>query len=558
MNPATTRVVVLAPHGRDAAIITALLREGGVPAVPLGCQALGEFTRALDEATLFAIATEEALQGPDLAPLGALLGNQPAWSDLPFIILTARGGGDERNPAAARLSQILGNVTFIERPFHPTSFISVARTAQRGRNRQFEARARIRALHESEERLRRLTETLEERVIQRTTELHAAHDKVLEEMAQRQRAEEQLRHTQKLEAMGQITGGVAHDFNNLLLAVLANLDLLRKRVGADVDGQTLIEGAIQAAQRGAALTQRLLAFARKQALSVKPTDLAGLVRGMLSLLDRSIGPDVELELRLPDGLPPAMVDANQIELALLNLVVNARDAMPRGGQLVIGLQAGGPDEPAMSEHLCLSVTDTGIGMDAETLRRAVEPFFSTKEVGKGTGLGLSMIDGLVRQLQGELRLFSRPGEGTRVECWLPAAAHAALPRQAAETPAPAAPARLHILLVEDDFMIALATRAMLQDLGHEVTDVRSGAKALEVLQRDAPLDLMITDFAMPRMNGAELATKARQLRPDLPILMATGYVSMPDGGDIDLPRLAKPYMQKDLAAKIASVMRVRS
>ena len=267
----------------------------------------------------------------------------------------------------------------------------------------------------AEDKLKRLNESLEERVVERTAELKQAHEAILAEIEQRQRAEDQLRQAQKLEIVGQITGGVAHDFNNLLMAVIANLELLRKRVPGDHGIDRLIEGALQGAQRGAVLTQRLLAFARRQDLQPEPHNLVDLVRGMSDLIERSIGSGIELRLDLPAELPLALLDANQIELALLNLLINARDAMPEGGVLSVKVDdavVGEGGDLAAGRYVRLVVSDSGYGMDAETLKRATEPFFSTKEVGKGTGLGLSMIQGLVSQLKGSLRLTSVVGLGT--------------------------------------------------------------------------------------------------------------------------------------------------
>lgn len=561
-------VAVLAPIGRDVAILRDLLNESGLAGEIRREPDSASLGQALDTETCFVVATEEALALGDLRPLAAWVQGQPAWSDLPFVILTARGGGPERNPDAARMSDLLGNVTFLERPFHPTTFISVARTALRGRLRQFDAKARMEALSRSENSLRQLNETLEERVIERTTALKAAHDEVLQEITQRLRAEEQLRQAQKMEVMGQITGGVAHDFNNLLLAVLANLDLLRHHVGDDPDAAPLIEGAMQAATRGASLTQRLLAFARRQTLIVEPTDLSQLVSGMIGLIERSIGASIDLQLRLRPRLPMAMIDANQLELAMLNLIVNARDAMAGGGTITIDLtlrSSAGDDELARGDYVCLAVSDTGHGMDADTLSRAVDPFFSTKEPGKGTGLGLSMIDGLAKQLNGKLVLTSEPGRGTRAELWMPASAQeatAAAP-PAAGAVAPGVPAlvpedlakpALAVLFVEDDPLIAMATIAMLKKLGHRVTEARSGPKALALIEKGELFDLMITDYSMPKMTGMQLAEAARQYRPDLPIILATGYAELPSDATLDLPRLDKPYSLKDLATRIASVV----
>ncbi|UYN97815.1 MAG: response regulator [Enhydrobacter sp.] len=541
--------LILAPRGRDAAIARDLLARAGVAS--RDCRSLQELVPALGDDVACVMVTEEAVRTADLRPLADWIAAQPAWSDLPVILVTDHGGGPERNPIAARWLDALGNVSFIERPFHPTTLLSVARAAIKGRRRQHQARDLL-------ERLRLLADQLERRVAERTSQLQHAHDELLAEIAERERTEDQLRHMQKLESIGQLTGGVAHDFNNLLTAVLGNLELLRKRLPSDPVADRLVDGAVQGAQRGAALTQRLLAFARRQALEPRPVDLTALVRGMDELLRRSVGPRIEIRLDLPDGLPAAHADDNQIELALLNLAVNARDAMPDGGTLTVALDlVEEPTAPdlASGAYLRLAVVDTGTGMDGETLRRAIEPFFSTKEIGKGTGLGLSMIHGLAVQLDGALRLSSRPGEGTRAELLLPVAAGQPVAAGPAAQTTAASGGRATLLFVDDDFLISLSTVALLEDLGHTVIQANSGARALEVLRSDRAVDLLITDYAMPGMTGAQLAEEARRLRPGLPILLATGYADLPSGGvALDLPRLTKPYVQSQLAERIAALI----
>jgi len=545
----TLCALVLAPRGRDSTIASSLIEQAGVAC--RACRDIAELVDALDDDTAFALITEEAIRNIDLKPLIAWLAGQPAWSDLPFVLLTEHGGGSERNPIAARWLESLGNVSFIERPFHPTTLMSLVRATVKGRRRQLETRSLLEELRQGELRL-------QQRVEERTAQLQHAHDDLLANIAERARTEEQLRQLQKLESIGQLTGGVAHDFNNLLTAVLGNLELLRKRLPADPSTDRLIDGATQGAQRGAALTQRLLAFARRQALQPRPTDLAELVRGMGDLLRRSLGPSIEIGIELPDDLPPALADHNQIELALLNLAVNARDAMPDGGQLTISLSVetvSGDRDLAAGRYVRLCVSDSGCGMDQQTLSRAIEPFFSTKEVGKGTGLGLSMIHGLALQLKGALRLYSDIAHGTRAELWLPVANGKAA--SASAEPAVGAPPsrrRLSLLLVDDDLLISLSTAALLEDLGHDVVKAASGEAALEVLQSNESIDLMITDYAMPGMTGLQLAEAARKLRPGLPILLATGYADLPTRSKVELPRLSKPYQQRQLADRIAALV----
>jgi PAS domain S-box-containing protein len=671
------KALVLAPLGRDAVIASGLLRQAGIPSAL--CADTDAFQDAINEEAFFAVVTEEALQSADLRAISSRLRSQPPWSDFPFVVLTRRDGNVERKTDAARFSDVLGNVTFVERPFHSTTFISVARTALKTRQRQYEARARIEELDEGEERLRtallagrlgtweldsttwtlvasgafkalfgratdraftyedllqgvhsddrarmragidatietgkdyeaehrivwpdgsvhwaeirarlvrdkagenprlvglssditdrkmneqalrRLNETLEQRVTERTSELRAAHAAFLSEIEQRQRAEERLRQAQKMEAIGQLTGGVAHDFNNLLMAVLSNLELLRKNMPDDPKTARLINGALQGAKRGAAVTQRLLAFARQQDLNIEPTNLIDLIGGMTDLIERSVGTQIELRIDLPDALPFALVDGNQIELAVLNLVLNARDAMPDGGTLRIKadqVENSTQGEIPEGQYVRLVVADTGKGMDAETLRKATDPFFTTKEIGKGTGLGLSMVQGLAVQLSGALRLESAPGQGTSAELWLPAtnlAPEKNIPRQDEADRASAQ--GLTVLVVDDDALIAMSTVDMLEDLGFKVIEANSGTRALEVIKNNSSIDLLITDYAMPRMNGAQLAIAARDVRPELPILLATGYAELPAHSGVDLPRIGKPYRQEQLAEEIKNLLR---
>jgi len=377
-----------------------------------------------------------------------------------------------------------------------------------------------------------------------------------------ERAREALFQSQKMEAIGQLTGGVAHDFNNLLTAVIGSLELVRKRLPPDDRNLLLIDNAMQAARRGATLTQRMLAFARRQQLDPELASMRELVAGMTTLFGHTLGPSIVLDVDCPSSLPPVRVDVNQLEMALLNLVVNARDAMPRGGTIAITAReaAAGPASSFPSpggRYVRLSVRDQGHGMDAATLARATEPFFTTKGVGKGTGLGLSMVHGLAEQLGGRLQLESTPGAGTTASLWIPVAAGADVPAQHGErAPAPEA-FSLHILAVDDDALILVNTAAMLEDLGHQVTTAYSGREALAALARLERVDLVVTDQAMPGMTGTDLIAAMRRERPGLPVLLATGYAELPDAVTSDIPRLNKPFLQAHLAQAIAEVMRGR-
>jgi PAS domain S-box-containing protein len=396
--------------------------------------------------------------------------------------------------------------------------------------------------------------------------LLVGYAKVTRDITERKRAQEALdqarealAQAQKMEAVGQLTGGVAHDFNNLLMAVLGSLELLRKRLPDDPKLTRLLDNAVQGAQRGAALTQRMLAFARRQELKPEAVDLPQLVQGMTDLLQRSIGPQVRIETRFPLGLPRVMVDAHQCELALLNLTVNARDAMPEGGTITIaGREAGEADVADLPEgrYVCLSVTDTGTGMDAETLARAQEPFFTTKGIGKGTGLGLPMVQGLAVQSQGRFVLASRPGEGTTAEMWFPLAAASAMHAEAATVAALPRPTTraLVVLVVDDDPLVLENTAAMLEDLGHRVIEAASGQEAIDLFRRTRGLDLVITDQAMPGMTGSQLAEQILMERPGLRVILASGYAELPMEQRPMLPRLKKPFDQDVLARAVSDTL----
>lgn len=864
------RALVFAPHGRDAEVACGMLKEAGVQAevtrsLPLLCEQLGRGAG-------LAVITEEALAGADLAPLSRWIEAQPEWSDFPFILLTGRGGGLERNPGAKRFLDLLGNVTFLERPFHPTTFVSLAESALRGRRRQYEARSRLDAMLESESLARlaaaklaeesRSLETLNRtgaelgtildrnEAVQRVTdagtlltgaefgaffhnvvdergesymlyalsgvdrshfdafpmpratavfkptfdgegivrsddiladprfgqnppyrgmpeghlpvrsylavpvmsrfgkvsgglffghsepgrfterherlmaglagqaaitldnadlfraaerelevrrrteaELKASNDRfraaidavqgvlwttdaqgrmegpqpgwstltgqvyeeyrgtgwstcvhpddaeatlqaweravgeqrifvfehrlrradgewrnyairavpifddrgellqwvgvhtditaqrtaesallrlnstlesrVVTESTERQQAESQLRQVQKMDAIGQLTGGVAHDFNNLLTPIIGGLDMLRQRLDGDERAQRTISIALQAASRASTLVQRLLAFARRQDLQPRPVDIAALLTGMEELVTRSIGGLVSVAFEAADDLPPAKADPNQLELAILNLAINGRDAMPDGGRITISARAENlpedADDLAAGRYVRICVVDEGEGMDEVTLARAVEPFFSTKGVGKGTGLGVSMVHGLAAQSGGALRMTSAPGRGTSAEIWLPVAE--------VEAAAAAAPASRHpithgggtVLLVDDDTLVRTGTAEMLQGFGYDVLEAASGAEALAMLRTNpGGVDVLITDFLMPGMTGASLAQEARALVPDLPTLIITGYSNIAEGPGADLPRLTKPFRQVELAAEVARLMAERS
>lgn len=396
------------------------------------------------------------------------------------------------------------------------------------------------ALRDARDALQKSNEELEDRVNERTRE--------------REVALRQLHESQKMESIGQLTGGVAHDFNNLLAVILGSLSLLKKALPEDPRISRLLDRALQGAERGATLTTRLLAFARRQELKVEVVALQALIPDMLDFLRHSVGANIVIHTEITPDVDSIAVDANQLELALINLAVNARDAMPQGGSLTIachndenGGSAGLPRGPLV----CITVTDSGEGMSEATLARAQEPFFTTKGVGKGTGLGLSMVHGFTAQSGGAMRLQSQPGEGTTVTMWLPRAKQGE--KRAASEIKPAAPKlcrSLRVLLVDDDILVSMGAADMLLDLGHGVTEAQSGAHALKLLDSDPLFDIVVTDYAMPGMNGLELAQRIKERHPKLPIILATGYAELPSDRSIEFEHLSKPYTSARLASAL--------
>lgn len=426
------RALVLAPSGRDAAVAAAILKEGGMIAV--ACDTLDDLLSRMAEGAGLAVVVAEALTDSDLTALSEWIENQPSWSDFPFLVLNRRGGSVERNPAARRLSATLGNVSFLERPFHPTTLVSAVDTALRGRKRQYEARARIAEIQRAEA-------LLERRVVERTAQLDAANQALAEQIKERERAETALRQAQRLEAVGQLTSGIAHDFNNLLTVVIGNA-------------------------------------------------------------------------------------------------------------------AGRPQELAAGDYVVVSVGDNGSGMTDEVLARAFEPFFTTKDVGKGSGLGLSQVFGLAKQSGGGVSIDTEVGRGTTIRIFLPRAAHA--PMCEAEAGGEALAARdagLVVLVVDDDEAVRHVTAGLLADLGYQVVEADSGVAALAALDRHDKIDAMVLDFAMPGMNGGELARTLRVRRPAAPILFATGYAdaeALVDVGEEMIVR--KPFTQAELANKLSRTL----
>jgi signal transduction histidine kinase/ActR/RegA family two-component response regulator len=563
------RALILAPQGRDAFVAARILGEAR-----LVCETCDDLRRLLGELARgagLAVLTEESIRSADIKDLVQWIGSQPPWSDFPFVVLTERGAGVERNPAAERQMEALGNVSFLERPFHPTTLISVVKTALRGRRRQYEARVRLEALHASESHakrseaeLRRLNETLETRVAERTAEIEATNRQLVSQIEERERIESTLRQMQRLEAVGQLTTGVAHDFNNLLTVVLGNLGFVEKDLGSGLDSRVKqrLSHMRVAAERGAKLTGQLLAFSRRQLLVPKPVDLSETLANMHDLLQSTLGNSVQIKTSFKSDLWRALVDPNQIELAVLNLAINARDASEVGASITLetaNATVGPPQnahEPPAGEHVVVSVTDKGTGMTKEVLAKAFEPFYTTKDIGKGSGLGLSQVLGFAKQSGGGMRIESRVGEGTSVKIYLPRAMRSdvALPSESIGVPKRSVKGAV-ILLVDDDSAVREVTASILRDLGHMVIEVGSGGGALDLLDRNAHIDLVILDFAMPGMNGMEVARQVRTKAPSRPVVFVTGYADTSAIEDIDDTQIVrKPFIGNELADKVQTAL----
>ena len=438
---------------------------------------------------------------------------------------------------------------------------------------QQRSEASLKAQQSTEQRLRHLNENLEERVAQRTLALAEANQRLQNEMVERERAEDALRHVQKMEAVGQLTGGIAHDFNNMLTGIIGSLDLMQRYIaaGRSDDIGRFADAAVASAHRAAALTHRLLAFSRRQSLDRRPLDPNQLVASLEDLFQRTKGAHITLKVQLGHDIWPVNSDASQLENALLNLVINARDAMPDGGELLIetansyldGTDITTPEPVKAGDYVMLGVRDNGTGMAPKILAKAFDPFFTTKPIGQGTGLGLSMIYGFAQQSGGHVTLHSEPGQGTCVRLYLPrlhgTSLASSLPASLSEA-APVALAGEAVVVVEDDPAVRMLVVNVLDELGYTAHQAADARTALPLLESDLRVDLLVTDVGLPGMNGRQLAEIARQHRPGLRILFMTGYAEkaaerqgfLEDGMDM----VAKPFSIDVLATKIRSMISV--
>ncbi|WP_242167627.1 MULTISPECIES: ATP-binding protein [unclassified Pseudomonas] len=552
ISPESERAIILAPMGRDGSLALMMLNEAGYSGIV--ATSLANLCEALEQGAGLLVIAAEALRGVDIEPLLEYQHQQPAWSDLPIVLMTHHGGSDHNG--SSHLSGLLGNVTFLERPFHPVTLISLVSAALRGRRRQYEARDRLIDLSESELRLQRTLETLEQQVQERTAQLR--------------NNEEALRQSQKMEAVGQLTGGIAHDFNNMLTGIIGSLELLRRRVsrGKLDDLDSLIDLGVTSANRAASLTHRLLAFSRRQSLDSKPVEINQLVTSMGELLQRSINESIALDMRLTEQLWTAEADPNQLESALLNLVINARDAMPGGGKLVVETTnrhldsvftaAYGTLKPG--DYVELSVSDTGCGIPEHLMGRVFDPFFTTKPIGQGTGLGLSMIYGFARQSHGHVTIHSEVGTGTTVSLFLPRFL-GEMQTQVPINPTllPFANAGETVLIVEDDPAVRVLVCAVLKELGYASVEAGDANTALPIIESEQRIDLLISDVGLPGMNGRQMAEIGRQLRPDLKVLFITGYAehAAVRGGFLDpgMQLITKPFTFDLLTAKVREMIK---
>jgi signal transduction histidine kinase/CheY-like chemotaxis protein len=545
-----SEILVLASVGQDAALIAGTLAASGIEARRV--HALDEVCEQLRAGEGIGmtglIVTEESLESAQhVDVLAACLHHQPAWSDFPICVLTVPG--DRPSTLARwRLFEALGNVTLLARPLTVEALLSVGRGMARSRARQRQTKHHL-------DELRDAAQLLERRVMERTEELMAI--------------EETLRQSQKMEAIGQLTGGIAHDFNNLLQVINTNMELMKLRIRqerfGDVERHVL--SAHDATQRAGALTHRLLAFSRRQTLDPKPVRPNQLISDMLDLIGRTLGPLIDVRTELSAQPHWTLCDPPQLENALLNLCINARDAMPTGGTLAIvtdkitldGRDARLHDLPD-GDYVIIEVTDTGIGMSADVISRAFDPFFTTKPLGQGTGLGLSMIYGFAQQSGGRVSIESTVEAGTTVRLHLPLLDDAPATREnERNAPLIAQPeTRSTVLVVDDEATIRTLAAEVLTGAGYHVIEARDGLSGLSVLESNVNIDLLVTDVGMPGMNGKEMADRARHMRPQLDVLYITGYAEKAIFGDGNIDTgahlLTKPFAIDDLLACVGKII----
>jgi signal transduction histidine kinase len=539
------RILVLAPRGRDAFAIERVLTRSGIATVNAGD--LPGLVAGLDGGAGAAILTEEAISGGDVEALFAWLERQPPWSDMPTILLSTKRVGNRPEHAAIAVER-LGNVILLERPIHAETLAGAARSALRARRRQYQARAHLAERDEAQRRLRLVNETLETRVEERTRELMVA--------------EEAMRHSQKLEAVGQLTGGVAHDFNNLLTIIRSSVDLLRRPDLRAERRDRYMDAVSDTVDRAAKLTGQLLAFARRQALQPEVFEVGARLRKIVDMLDTVTGGRIRVVTEFHDTPCFVRADVSQFETALVNMAVNARDAMDGEGVLTLSLR-GGLAMPPIRGHAggagpfaAVALSDTGPGIPAAHLARLFEPFFTTKEVGKGTGLGLSQVFGFAKQSGGDVAVASGTGTGATFTIYLPQVEPELPSEEIAPESEPALDgAGRRVLVVEDNVEVGRFSTQVLADLGYETTWASNAEDAVEKLGQDgAGFDVVFSDVVMPGMGGIALAEDLRRRIPDLPVVLASGYSHvLAQEGPHGFELLQKPYSAETLSATLRRV-----
>jgi signal transduction histidine kinase/ActR/RegA family two-component response regulator len=553
------RVLIHAPRGRDASVVKSVVEAHHQALI---CTEPDQLVAELERGAGASVITEESFADDDLVnALVQWLARQPPWSDFPFVVLASKQPGPRPTSAIATLHG-LGNVILLERPLNAETLASAADTAVRARRRQYVTRQHLSEISRTQQELEELNSKLEERIDSRTRELAQANNRLMKEIAERERAQAALTQGQKMEAIGRLTGGIAHDFNNLLHVVNMNLELI-SLYAKEEKVRPVVDRAKSAARRGAKLTGQLLSFARTQSLLPRLTHVNKLLVGMRDLLEISAGASIAVNLDLCEEGDSILVDASQLEMAVLNLAVNSRDAMPDGGTLTISTCAKEhgsevSDQLKPGHYVVISVTDTGPGIPAHLLSKVFDPFFTTKPLGSGTGLGLSQVYGFARQSGGLAFIKSEPGAGTTVEMYFPVA-----PADAEELPPEptitrAMPARAksrNILVVEDDTDVRRVIVECLGLIGYAVTEAPNGTEGLAAIAKAKP-DLLVVDYAMPDMTGAEVISKAREMVGDLPVILATGYADM-----AAVERLAgkpailrKPFDMNSLGEAVATAL----
>ncbi|HEY2024494.1 ATP-binding protein [Paraburkholderia sp.] len=547
------RVLILAPFGRDADVIAAVLHNDARECTTCGdASALAD---QLDAGAGTALLTEEALANGHAKSLFTWLERQPAWSDFPFIVLAAPSLG-RRSPRGLEVLERLGNVVVLERPLNAETLRRAVASSLRARARQYESRRLLSDRLDAQNALVQLNDSLESRISARTHELASANNRLMAEIHERAKVQAVLVQSQKMEALGQLTGGIAHDFNNLLNVIMVNAELIA-RVSGDERIRGMAATVKRATERGAKLTGQLLTFSRNSNPDLKAVDVAAMLQGMRDIIAVSLGSGIRYSNEFESSEMWTQADANQLELAVLNLAINARDAMPTGGRLDIRVTTRDAPDATLKKgrYVVIEVTDTGAGIPPEVVPRVFDPFFTTKPVGKGTGLGLSQVYGIARQAGGAARIFSEEGVGTTVQIWLPRRERVAARPEVIAGAEVAATGDRRVLVVEDDSEVRAMLVESLRMLGYTVTEAADGPAGLMRLRDDDP-DLLMVDFAMPGMNGIDVISEARKLRADLPVILATGYA------DVDITGLAvkrctilrKPFQLDDLARTVRLVL----